>query len=144
MLSEEPYLVSGSSFDFGDFGIDTTFKGVMEFKSGAISTITTSMNQPFRCHMNIDLTGGRIEIPNMFDDSGPIIIRKGTNDDSDEKVIEVESKYRFVEQLNEFSNCIINNIKPTFPPEDGLKNTAAIYALYKTSSENKKIIVKSS
>lgn len=144
VLSEEPYLVSGSSFDFGNFGVDTTFKGVLEFKSGAISTITTSMNQPFRCHMNIDLTGGRIEIPNMFDDSGPIIIRKGTNDDSEEKVLKVESKYRFVSQINEFSDCIIKNINPTYPPEDGLMNTATINALYKSATENKKIVVKSS
>ena len=143
VLSEEPFFATGNSFDFGNFGVDTTFKGILEFESGAISSITTSMNQPFRCHMNIDLTGGRIEIPNMFDDSGPIIIKKGTSDENiEEKVFQVESKYRFVEQINEFSSCIINNSKPTFPPEDGLNNTAAIVALYKSSKEMKRVKVK--
>jgi len=136
-------LVIFSNFSGNPIG-ENVEEGVLEFKSGAISTITTSMNQPFRCHMNIDLTGGRIEIPNMFDDSGPIIIRKGTNDDLEEKVLKVESKYRFVSQINEFSDCIIKNINPTYPPEDGLMNTATINALYKSATENKKIVVKSS
>ena len=74
VLSEEPIYANGESFDINNYGVDTTFKGIMEFESGVLSSITTSMNQPFRCHMNIDLTNGRIEIPNMFDDSGPIII----------------------------------------------------------------------
>ena len=79
VLSEEPIYANGESFDINNYGVDTTFKGIMEFESGVLSSITTSMNQPFRCHMNIDLTNGRIEIPNMFDDSGPIIIKKGVS-----------------------------------------------------------------
>ena len=82
VLSEEPIYANGESFDINNYGVDTTFKGIMEFESGVLSSITTSMNQPFRCHMNIDLTNGRIEIPNMFDDSGPIIIKKGVSDDN--------------------------------------------------------------
>ena len=144
VLSEEPIYAAGESFDINNYGVDTTFKGILEFESGALSSITTSMNQPFKCHMNIDLTDGRIEIPNMFDDSGPIIIKKGTTEENtNEEILKVESKYRFVEQFNEFSNCIINNIPPTFPPEDGLNNTAVIQALYKSSSEGKKVKIKS-
>jgi len=144
VLSEEPIYAKGESFDINNYGVDTTFKGIMEFESGVLSSITTSMNQPFRCHMNIDLTNGRIEIPNMFDDSGPIIIKKGVSDDNiKEKILKVESKYRFVEQFNEFSNCIINGVNPTYPPEDGLRNTAAIQALYKSSRDKKKVKVKS-
>ena len=144
VLSEEPIYANGESFDINNYGVDTTFKGIMEFESGVLSSITTSMNQPFRCHMNIDLTNGRIEIPNMFDDSGPIIIKKGVSDDNiKEKILKVDSKYRFVEQFNEFSNCIINGVNPTYPPEDGLRNTAAIQALYKSSRDKKKVKVKS-
>jgi len=144
VLSEEPIYAKGESFDINNYGVDTTFKGIMEFESGVLSSITTSMNQPFRCYMNIDLTNGRIEIPNMFDDSGPIIIKKGVSDDNiKEKILKVESKYRFVEQFNEFSNCIINGVNPTYPPEDGLRNTAAIQALYKSSRDKKKVKVKS-
>ena len=62
VLSEEPIYANGESFDINNYGVDTTFKGIMEFESGVLSSITTSMNQPFRCHMNIDLTNGRIEI----------------------------------------------------------------------------------
>ena len=79
VLSEEPIYANGESFDVNNYGVDTTFKGILEFESGVLSSVTTSMNQPFRCHMNIDLTNGRIEIPNMFDDSGPIIIKKGVS-----------------------------------------------------------------
>ena len=62
VLSEEPIYANGESFDINNYGVDTTFKGIMEFESGVLSSITTSMNQPFRCHMNIDLTLSLIHI----------------------------------------------------------------------------------
>ena len=134
VMSEEPIRVSGISKDTGHWGIDTSFKGIMEFESGALASISSGMNQPFECQISIDGSKGRIEIPEMFNDSGPIIIKQGNGKPAqDDKIISVPSKYRFVIQFDEFSKCVITGKAPEFPAEDGLKNTAILEALYKSS-----------
>ena len=133
VMGEEPVLVSGLSYDSGDWGIDTTFSGIMKFKDGAIANIISSMEQPFRSYISIRGSKGRIDIPEMFNDSGPIIIEMGDGRSGrDEKIISTIAPYRFTVQINEFSECILANKIPEFPPEDGLLNTKVIQALYES------------
>ena len=138
VLSEEPVSVSGTSQDSGNYGIDTSFSGTLKFSSGAIGNITSAMNQSFRCEISIDGSKGRIEIPEMFNDSGSIIIRKGSESlGRDEKIISTPSPYRFVVQFDEFSECILTGKNPEFPPEDGMRNTGVIESLYKSANLGK-------
>ena len=138
VMSEEPIRVSGIAHDNGDWGIDTSFSGMMEFGSGALASITSGMNQPFRCQISIDGSEGRIEIPGMFDDSGPIIIKYGNGrSGQNEKIISTPSPYRFVRQFDEFSECVLSGKKPEFPPEDGMRNTRVIEALHESSATGK-------
>ena len=76
VLRAEPIRVHGVGFDSGGWGVYTTFCGVMEFGNGALANVTSSMeHSSFRFQLSIDGREGRIEIPSMFDDSGPVIIR---------------------------------------------------------------------
>ena len=135
VMSEEPIRVFGISHDNGSWGIDTSFAGILEFKSGAIANITSGMNQPYRCQISIDGSEGRIEIPGMFDDSGPIIIKYGDGSNGqNDKIISTPSPYRFVMQFNEFSECVLSGKNPEFPPEDGMKNTRVIEAMYESAA----------
>ncbi|HCI85718.1 MAG TPA: hypothetical protein DHV68_02610 [Dehalococcoidia bacterium] len=134
VMSAEPVEVIGMSHDSGNWGIDTTFSGVMKFANGAISNITTNMEQPFRCFITIDGSKGRIEIPGMFEDSGPIIIKRGDGRNGERsETIATPAPYRFVVQFDEFSECVLTGKKPEFPAADGLRNTAVIEALYKSA-----------
>jgi len=136
VMSAEPVRVRGSSYDSGGWGVDTTFAGIMEFENGAIASVMTSMEQAFRCQIAIDGSKGRIEVPRMFDDSGPIIIKMGDGrTGQNDQVTARSAPYRFVPQLNEFSECVLTGKSPQFAPEDGLRNTAVIEALY-TSAES--------
>ena len=135
VMSAEPVQVIGMSNDSGNWGIDTTFSGTMKFANGAIGNITTNMEQPFRCYITIDGSKGRIEIPGMFDDSGPIIIKRGDGRNGrQEEIIATPSPNRFSVQFDEFSECVLTGKKPEFPAEDGLRNTAIIEALYKSAN----------
>ena len=135
VMSAEPVQVRGMSHDSGDWGIDTTFSGSMKFANGAIGNITTNMEQPFRCYITIDGSKCRIEIPGMFDDSGPIIIKSGDGRNGEKtETISTPAPYRFVVQFDEFSECVLTGKKPEYPAEDGLRNTAVVEALYKSAN----------
>lgn len=135
VMSAEPVQVRGMSHDSGDWGIDTTFSGSMKFANGAIGNITTNMEQPFRCYITIDGSKGRIEIPGMFDDSGPIIIKRGDGRNGEKtEIISTPAPYRFVVQFDEFSECVLTGKKPEYPAEDGMRNTAVVEALYKAAN----------
>ena len=131
VLGEEPRRVAGFAYDRGGYGVDTTFTGLVEFPNGAVAHIGSSMEQPRRCELVAIGSKGRIEIPNMFDDSGPIIIRVG----DDKRIEATPAPDRFRVQLDEFSECVLTGKPPEFPPEDGLLNTAVLVALLAAARE---------
>jgi predicted dehydrogenase len=140
VMSAEPVQVVGMSHDSGGWGIDTTFSGTMKFGNGAIANITTNMEQPYRCFITIDGSKGRIEIPGMFDDSGPIIIKTGDGRNGEKtQIIATPAPYRFVVQFDEFSECVLTGKKPEYPAEDGLRNTAVVEALYKSADSGRPV-----
>ena len=138
VLSAEPIRVRGVGYDSGDWGIDTTFCGIMEFAGGAIANITSSLeHSSFRFQISIDGLEGRIEIPSMFEDSGPLII-KGV-DGQNEQTIATPAPNRFTVQLDEFSECVLTGKTPEFPAEDGLRNTAVLEALHESADSGQAI-----
>lgn len=131
VLREEPVRAAGFAYDSAGYGIDTSFAGLLEFPGGAVAHVGSSMEQPLRCELIAIGSEGRIEIPNMFDDGGPIVIRVG----GDERVEKTPAPNRFRVQLDEFSECVLTGKSPEFPAEDGLRNTAALVALLRSASE---------
>ena len=138
VLSAEPVRVHGVAYDSGNWGIDTTFCGMMEFADGAIAHVTGSMeHSAFHFQITIDGKEGRIEIPSMFEDSGPIII-KGA-DGQNERTIATPAPNRFAMQLDQFSECILTGKEPEFPAEDGLRNTVVLEALRESASSGQSV-----
>ncbi len=124
-MSAEPVRAIGFARDSGNWGVDTTFSGLLEFPNGAVAHVGASMEQERRCFLEVSGTDGRIDIPDMFDDGGPIVITRGND-------VETESTpapNRFQVQFDEFSDCVLTGKAPEYPPEDGLRNMAAIVAL---------------
>jgi len=125
VLDEEPVRVAAFTYDSGAYGVETTFNGMMEFPSGAVAHVSSSMEEPRRCELIAIGSKGRIDVPNMFDDSGPAVIKTG----DDERVEAVPAPDRFRVQLDEFSDCVLTGKPPEFPALDGLANTAVLVAL---------------
>jgi predicted dehydrogenase len=137
VLGEEPVRATGFAHDRGGYGVDTTFTGLLEFPSGAVAQVGGSVEQPIRCELIAIGSQGRIEIPDMFDDGGPIVVTAGDN----ERVEATPAPNRFRVQLDEFSQCVLTGKPPEFPAEDGLRNTAALAALLAATKEGKVVDV---
>ena len=71
VLGQEPVRVAGFAYDSGGYGVDTSFSGLLEFPGGATAHVASSFEQHRRCELIAVGSEGRIEIPDMFDDSGP-------------------------------------------------------------------------
>ena len=125
VLAEEPVRAAGFTYDSGPYGVETTFNGLLEFPSGAVAHVASSMEQPDRCELIAVGSRGSIEITDMMDESGPVIVNTG----DEERVEAVPGPDRFRVQLDEFSDCVLTGKPPEFPAEDGLANTAALVAL---------------
>ena len=125
VLDEDPVRASAFTYDSGKYGIDTTFNGLLEFPVGGVAHIRSSMDEPRSIMLMAVGTKGQIEIPDMFDESGSVILKT----DDEEWAEAIPGRNRFRVQLDEFSNCILSGKAPEFPPEDGLANTAALAAL---------------
>ena len=125
VLDEDPVRAAAFTHDSGAYGVETTFNGMLEFPRGSVAHIGSSMEQPLRCELVAIGSEGRIEVPDMFYESGTIFVKTG----DDERVEAVPAPDRFRVQLDEFSDCVSTGKSPEFPAEDGLANTAALVAL---------------
>ena len=143
VMATDPEEVVGMYHDSGNWGVDTSFLGILKFKNGAMGHISANMEQPYRSFITIDGSKGRIEIPNMFDDSGPIIIKHGTTrEEHNEELVASPAPSRFLVQLNEFSECVLIGKNPVYPA-DGLNNTRILEVLYESSKTGKRVLINS-
>ena len=136
-MSAEPVRAAGIAHDSGNWGVDTTFSGMLEFPGGAVARVGSSMEQPRRCDLTAYGTKGRLYIPDMFNDSGPVLVTIGDKTTTEA----TPAPDRFLVQLDEFSDCVSTGKKPEFPAEDALKQTAALIALYDAARSGKTVNV---
>ncbi|MDP6823661.1 MAG: Gfo/Idh/MocA family oxidoreductase [Dehalococcoidia bacterium] len=134
ILDAEPTRATGFATDSGGYGVDTSFSGLLEFPGGAIAHVWSSVEQPRSNMGEVIGTTGKIQMAHLFEEDTPLVI---TDADGNERVEEFSGEPRFAVQLNDFSDCILNGTAPEFPPEDGLRNTAAVLALYESAEGGK-------
>jgi predicted dehydrogenase len=131
VLGEEPRRATGFAFDSGGYGVDTTFTGLLEFPGGTVAHVGSSMEQPQRRDLIVIGPKGRIEVPDMFDEGGSLVIKTGDI----ERVEAIPAPNRFRVQMDEFSECVLTGKAPEYPAEDGLRNTAVLVALLSAARE---------
>ena len=123
VLNAEP--VAAQAFQHLRQGVDATLAGLLRFPGDRVAYIAAGMEEPFRCVLEIVGSHGAVRVPNMFDEQAAVHIAIG----NDERVETFSGPDRFQVQLERFSSCILQGKTPEFPPEDGLKNVAALQAL---------------
>ena len=134
ILSGEPVRAAGFASDTGNFGVDTSFSGLLEFPGGGIAHVRSSVEQPRTNMGEVIGTKGKIQMAHLFEEDTSLVI---TDSDGNERVEEFDGEPRFTVQINDFSDCILNGTAPEFPPVDGLRNTAAVLALYASADSGK-------
>ena len=127
-LNAEP--VTAFAFDRKKAGhdVDTTLNGLFQFPCGAVGSVWSSLEGPRQLPFVAHGTNGKIILEQSFDENMPVII----DHNGDQKVIDLHSENRFKVQLDEFSECVLSGKSPEFPAEDGIRNLAAILALYES------------
>jgi predicted dehydrogenase len=136
VLNAEPVAALG--FQHLRRGVDATFSGLLRFPGDHLGYVVTGMEQPFRCLLEVVGSEGRIEVPSMFDEKGVVKISIGNQ----EHVEQLSAPDRFRVQLERFSACVLQKKAPEFPPEDSLKNTAALVALRRAAESGKMVEVR--
>lgn len=133
VLGAEPVRAFGFARTKPGLGlrVDTTFSGLLEFPSGAVAYITSSLEQSRRNTLAVFGTDGRVSIPDVFDENGPVVVTTGEG----ERREELSGSGRFTVQFDDFSDCVLTGRVPEFPAEDGLRNTCALVALLESAAK---------
>jgi len=131
VLGAEPVRVAAIARSRPGCEVDSTFSGLLEFPSGAVGHVTSSIEQLWRNTLTAFGTSGRVSIPDMFDEKSPVVVTT----DGGERTEELAGPGRFTVQFDDFSDCVLTGRAQEFPAEDGLRNTCALVALLASARE---------
>ncbi|MCX7920861.1 MAG: Gfo/Idh/MocA family oxidoreductase [Clostridia bacterium] len=127
ILESIPISVSAECIMQGSIDID--FSAVLKYENGVLCTISSSFKEFYRPFSQIIGTKGLIEVPFTFQGyGGAVTVVK----DSEKKEIEVQECDRYILEIEDFADAIINNRQPMVSLEDTLRNMKVIEMLYKT------------
>lgn len=126
IMGSAPVSVKGQSTNVD--GVDMNFAAVLKYGSGALCVISCGFNSFNRVFTEVIGTKGMIEIPDTFFDNEGII----TITTSDGKVeVKVEKSDKYVLEIEDFSDAVLNNRKPKFGMEETLRNMEVLDRLMK-------------
>jgi predicted dehydrogenase len=137
-MSTEPISACAIDRKRSGVDVDTTFNGFLQFPgAGAVAHVWSSVEGPVQRAFKATGTKGIITIPDAFDEKSPVVVTRG----QDEEVREMTSTNRFQVQLDAFSESVLHGKPSEFPVEDGLRNMAAVLALYEAADAGKTVDV---
>jgi predicted dehydrogenase len=132
LMQTEPESVQAVEHIRESHQVDTRFVGLLKFPGGRLATITAGMESPFRFSCEVIGSTGSLITENLFRaDRLHVMTDKG------EWVEEFEVIDRFQAQIEHFSDCILQNRRPAFSPEDGRSNVAVLVALKQAARTGK-------
>ena len=137
-MSAEPISAAAIDRKRPGANVDTTFNGLLRFPgAGAVAHVWSSFEGPTQRVFKATGTKGIVTILDAFDEKSSVVITRG----QDEEVMEMNSTNRFQVQLDEFSESILHGTPSEFPVEDGLRNMAAVLALYEAVDSGRTVDV---
>jgi|SRR5690625_3379018 len=128
----EPIRVSAMSKKHSKYDVDMSVIGMMVLDNGIHAYFDCAMDMPDRHLYEIVGTKGTIEVSKAFitqvDGQGDINIR----DLEGQKREEIIYGDSYTIGMEHYSNCILNNIIPTYSKQETIKNMRAIEAFIET------------
>ncbi len=124
ILKSSPVSMTANYIAKGD--VDLRFSASLKYENGIIADISCGFDSHFNQLSQITGTDGSILIPDTFHDNAGKIILK-TNQFT--KEIDVEACERYVLEIEDFSDSIINNKEPYLGLDESLRNINIIEQL---------------
>ncbi len=128
MTGEEP--VEARAFASMGLEVDETLAGLLRFPSGALGHFDCGFHTVITNAYEIRGRRGRIVVDPAFIPSATqdTTIRYYHDRICEEIVIPAADQYQYM--VEDFADALLNNRPPLFPPEDAVRNMAAIDLLY--------------
>jgi xylose dehydrogenase (NAD/NADP) len=139
LFADEPLIVYGHAEPGKRTAVDMTFGGALIFSGGRIGIFNSSFRTILDWGAEIIGTHGRILIPSPWKpDARLTAFTLEVNGKS--KQIEVKNGGGIYHcEVDHFSRCILENKRPSFPPEDGLNNMRVIEALKESARRHREV-----
>jgi len=111
-------------------GVDISLSSVLEYQNGIITNLSCGFDTYTRMYSEILGTKGFLEMPDtFFGNAGTIIL----NTEDGRKEINVDETERYLLEIEDFTDALINNRKPLFNSmEETIRNMGVIDRLYKS------------
>jgi D-xylose 1-dehydrogenase (NADP+, D-xylono-1,5-lactone-forming) len=120
-------IVAESSMDNG---IDVILSAVLKYRSGIVATLNCGFNAYKRIYSEIVGTKGALDIPETFlDDPGYITLIT----ESGNERIEITKSDRYMHEIEDFSQAIIDNREPMFSLAETRRNMTIIDRIYEAT-----------
>jgi D-xylose 1-dehydrogenase (NADP+, D-xylono-1,5-lactone-forming) len=104
-------------------GVDTIFSGVIKYSNGIIATVNSGFNAFNRMYSEIIGTNGILEIPDTFaGNEGAITVIT----EAGSRQIPVRESDRYVLEVTDFADAILNQRKPLLCLEETMRNMRVI------------------
>jgi predicted dehydrogenase len=109
-------------------GVDVLFSALMKYPSGLIASINSGFNAQKQIESQIIGTKGVLSVPNTFlGETGSL---KLTTDGSVEKKIPIENSDRYLLEVEDFADAVLNKRPPLFSLSETLRNMELMDRLY--------------
>ncbi|TXN48569.1 Gfo/Idh/MocA family oxidoreductase [Methylobacterium sp. WL7] len=138
VLGEEPDLIQAqihSPPDDPKFReVEETVTFTMRFPSGVIAQCTSSYGVYEARSLTLHTGSATVDLQNAFAYEGQRLFvshRDGKNGARDEKVL--SPKNQFALEIDHFSRCIQENLRPRTPGEEGLQDQVLMEAIYEAA-----------
>ncbi|UGB29313.1 MULTISPECIES: Gfo/Idh/MocA family protein [Bacillaceae] len=131
ILEKEPTHVTARGV-LSSNGVDTSATMIMEFPNNVLATIDCSFEGTLRNEYEIVGTKGSISVPHAFRPDlnghiGSVIVKNEYK--STEYLVSTD---QYLAEVEHFSDCILNQISPSYTEENTLANMRVIDAVYQS------------
>ncbi|SDU15537.1 Predicted dehydrogenase [Verrucomicrobium sp. GAS474] len=138
VLGEEPFEVSARVWNppndprFSE--VEDTMAFTLRFPGGALVNCSSSYSLHRSQSLRVYGTQGWAELENAFAYRGPRLIvhgKDGTKEITTEPTLEFQNPFAL--ELDHFASCIVRDVKPYTPGEEGLQDHRIMEALYQSA-----------
>ena len=108
-------------------GVDEIFSALLKYPSGVIASLHCGFNAQKRISAEIIGTKGAVEIPEtFFDNAGSLLVTIG----EEKREIPVAASDRYRQEVEDFSDAILQKRPPQFSLEETLRNASVLDRLF--------------
>jgi len=132
LVGDEPVSVQGTARFNDQKGVDETFVGMLRFPELELGVFDCAFRSSLLQTLEVVGDSGTLELSDPFvAGDSPTILKQG----AEPEAFKIEKANSYQLMVEHFNQCILNNEKPRYSPEDGFRNMRVIDTLYASAAE---------